>query len=105
MGRIRILSIFILALALLFIVRLYFLQVVDNRIYADRANKQYSQAASGIFDRGTIYFTGKDGTLFSAATLKSGYTIAINPELITNPEDAFKQLSPILSAQAGISLD
>jgi cell division protein FtsI/penicillin-binding protein 2 len=96
MGRIRLLSVCILALALLFIVRLYFLQVVDNHIYLDKANKQYSQSSSGIFDRGTIYFTAKDGTLVSAATLKAGYTVAINPELIKNPEAVFTTLSSLL---------
>jgi cell division protein FtsI/penicillin-binding protein 2 len=97
MGRIRLLSFFIITLALIFIVRLYFLQVVDNRLYLDKANKQYSQSATGIFDRGTIYFTAKDGSLVSAATLKSGYTIAINPELMEDPESAYTQLSQIIT--------
>lgn len=95
MGRIRLISFFILSLACLFIVRLYFLQVVDNRIYLDKANRQYSQSASGIFDRGTIYFTSKDGELVSAATLKTGYTVAINPEILKNPEDVYQKLNTI----------
>lgn len=93
MGRIRLLSFFILALALLFIVRLYMLQIVDSQIYVDKANRQYSQSASGIFNRGVIYFTAKDGSLVSAATLKSGNTIAINPQLLENAEDAYLKLS------------
>ncbi len=96
MGRIRILSFFILALALIFIVRLYFLQVVDNDIYLQKANRQYSQSASGVFNRGTVYFTAKDGSLVAAASLKSGVTVAINPEVLKGPEAAFNELNPVL---------
>ena len=92
--RIRLLSFFILALAIFFIVRLYFLQVVDHQVYLDRANHQYSQSASGIFDRGAIYFTAKDGSLVAAATLKSGFTISINPEILKDPQPESTTLIP-----------
>jgi len=82
-------------MACLIIGRLYFLQVVNNQLYLDKANRQYSQSASGIFDRGTIYFTNKDGSLVSAATLKSGVTVAINPEILKDPESAYQQLNAI----------
>jgi stage V sporulation protein D (sporulation-specific penicillin-binding protein) len=105
MGRIRLISLLILVIALLFIGRLYFLQVVDNQIYLDKGNRQYSQSAGGIFDRGTIYFTDKTGNQVAAATLQSGFTVAINPEILKNPETVYTQINAIMSAHGDAPLD
>jgi cell division protein FtsI/penicillin-binding protein 2 len=94
--RIRIISICILLFALLLIVRLYILQVVDHDTYIDKADRQYTSTAQKIFSRGTISFQNKDGTLVSAATLKSGYIVAVNPEVMQDPEDAYKKLDALL---------
>ena len=95
-GRIRFVSICILIFAFLLIGRLYVLQIVDNDFYLNKADRQYSSSSIKIFDRGTIFFQNKDGSLVSAATLEAGFIIAINPEILKNPEDVYKTLNEII---------
>ena len=111
-SRIRVISLFIFAFALLIIARLYFLQVVESGLYSDKADRQYVSSGSGIFNRGSIFFQNKDGSLVSAATLQSGYIIAINPEVLQNPESVYSKLNEIVPidhdsfiAKAGKQLD
>ena len=94
--RIRLISGFVFLFALLIIVRLYFLQIVDHGIYLNKADRQYMSSGSSLFDRGSIFFQDKDGNLISAATLKSGFIVAVNPEVLQNPEDVYQKLSAIL---------
>ena len=62
-SRLRFITGVILAIALFLIVRLYFVQVVQGKEYALRGQHQYVSASQQLYDRGTIYFTRKDGTL------------------------------------------
>lgn len=77
------------------IVRLYFLQVVYSQSYKMRADHQYSTPSQNIFDRGSIFFVDKNGVRSSAAMVTSGFFLAINPKVITLPEDVYKKLSAI----------
>lgn len=95
LNRIRIISIFILIFALLIISRLYFLQIVNWDVYEDKANKQYSSTSKNIFNRGSIFFQNKDGSLVSAATLKSGFIITINPQILKDPEIVYQKVNEI----------
>ena len=94
--RIRVLSGIILAFALLLIVRLYFLQIVSNDVFSEKADRQYTQSVATSFDRGTIYFTNKDGSETTAATLKTGFTIALNPTKITDAEGTYTKLNALV---------
>ncbi len=94
--RIRFITIGVLVIALLLIVRLYVVQVADGRAYTERAEQQYVRSVKGLFDRGTVYFTTKDGTRVSAATLKTGYTLAVSPDMVTDAEGAYEKLSSIV---------
>lgn len=58
-----------------------------------RAERQYVSALVAPFDRGSVFYTRKDGTQISAATLASGFTLAINPSQIDNPEEVYQRLS------------
>ncbi|MBX4199940.1 penicillin-binding protein 2 [Candidatus Parcubacteria bacterium] len=66
--------------------KLYFVQVVSSDIYKEKAEHQYV-AGANYFDRGTIYFSSKDGTLVPGASVKSGFVLAINPEILTLNSD------------------
>lgn len=83
----------IIIFAVLIIFRLYTVQIVNADYYATRADRQYLGPNRDVFDRGSIYFTSKDGDEIAAATLKTGYKIAINPSVITEPEDVFNNLA------------
>ncbi len=94
--RLRIISICLLCFAAVLIGRLYILQVVNSEVYSSKADKQYSSTSKNIFTRGTIFFQSKDGTPVSAATLKSGFIVAVNPEILKNPEEAYAKLNELL---------
>ena len=83
----------ILLFAVLLIIRLYFLQIVDGDYYSNKADRQYLGPNNDVFDRGSIYFTSRDGSEIAVATLKTGYKIAVNPSVIKNPEAIYNNLA------------
>ncbi len=91
-SRLRLVLAFIFLAALIILIRLYFVQIVHGQDYSLKADRQFASGGSGLFDRGSIYFTRKDGTLISAATLSTGFLVAINPQTLTNPETAYDAL-------------
>lgn len=93
--RVRILSGAIITLAFLLIIRLYFVQIVHGQSYQQQALSQYVQAAPDMEDRGTIFFTERDGTHQSAAVMQTGWRIAINPRLVLDPEAAYAAINAI----------
>lgn len=95
-GRIRIISIGVIFFALLLGVKLYYVQIVSGDAFNDRADRQYIRPVGGMYDRGTVFFEAKDGTLMAAASLKTGFTLAINPKLLKNPQSIYDRLSKIL---------
>lgn len=94
--RIRLLFLLVVAAALVLASNLYMVQIVKGEIYKDKAERQYISPSDSIFNRGKIYFSNKDGTLLSAASVKTGFTLAISPKKLTNPQDAYKKLSAII---------
>ncbi len=91
--RIRILAGIIVAIVLLVIVRLYFLQIAHGEAYRVEANDQYVRSSRDIFNRGSIYFTKRTGERIAAASLKSGYLLAIHPNQIQDAEEIYTALS------------
>jgi len=91
--RIRLLIIFFLLFSLTLLGKLYYVQIVRADQYREEANKQYSLPAGNIFDRGSIFFQDKDGNNISAATLKSGFIIALNPKILESPDKTYEILS------------
>src|SRR3989344_1589478 len=94
-GRIRFISFLIIIFALILIGRRYFVQVINGEEYRVRADRQYVQSTYDYFNRGTIYFETKDGEPFLAASLKTGYIVAMNPSLIENKEETLAKLREI----------
>ncbi|MDD3531158.1 MAG: penicillin-binding protein 2 [Candidatus Pacebacteria bacterium] len=94
-SRIRLVLLFIILIALAVFTRLYFIQIVHGDDYSQKADRQFAAGGSGLFDRGAIYFTRKDGTLISAATLATGFLVAINPQTLSDPEAAYAALSTV----------
>ena len=84
--RIRILLGVIVTVVLILVVRLYTLQITNGEAYTQEANHQYMRSARDIFDRGSIYFTHKDGARIAAASLRTGYLLAIDPTRIEDPD-------------------
>jgi cell division protein FtsI/penicillin-binding protein 2 len=72
-------------------------QLVEGAAYQERARKQYVNTAEDIFDRGTIYYTTKDGEKVGAASMKSGYVLAVNPTVITDADALYEKLDPFIA--------
>ena len=95
--RIRIVFFGILAVALIIAGRLYYLQIMRSGEYAEEASRQHVAKGLALFDRGSMYFTRKDGTLMSAASLATGYAVGVNPQKIADPEAAYAALAEVAS--------
>lgn len=95
-SRIRVIAGFVLFFAVLYISRLYYLQVIHGEDYAREAEQQYVATVPNLYDRGTIYFTEKDGKLVAAATISSGFLIAITPDAIVDPEKTFEKIAAVI---------
>ncbi len=96
--RIRIVIGVFVFVVLIMIVRLASIQLVHGGEYALKADRQFAAQSGGLFDRGSIYFTRKDGTLISAATLATGFLVALNPQLLTDPEGVYEAVSSVASS-------
>ncbi|MDQ3014541.1 MAG: penicillin-binding protein 2 [bacterium] len=95
--RIRIISIFTILFGVMLVTKLYFVQIVRGEVFSEKADRQYTRPVGGVFNRGNIYFQAKDGSLMPAALLKTGYTIAINPKLLKNPEYVYQEISKLMN--------
>lgn len=95
--RIRVIAIGFALLGLLCISRLYYLQVVKGAYYAERAANEFTLPDS-LFDRGTIYFTTKDGARIAAATTLAGVALGINPQKLpaTSTEAVYRKLNEVV---------
>ena len=101
-NRIRLIFIGFVLLALLMIVRLYFLQIVFGENYSEKADRQYVSVSSDTFDRGSIFFKDKNNNLISVAGLGTGYIVAINNKnTATDTSEYYSKLSKILTLDAG----
>lgn len=94
--RLRIVSFAVIVVALLITSRLYFVQVIQGEEFALRAERQYVSSSQELFDRGAIYFTRKDGTLISAATLTNGFLLAIDPGALEDASGVFEKVSALV---------
>jgi len=91
--RIRILLIFFCLWAVVLGFKLYTIQIVRGEEYAALLDRQYALAAAPVFDRGSIFFESKAGSRVSAATMKEGYNLVMNPMLLQNPAQVYEALS------------
>ncbi len=93
--RARILSGCFVLVALLFVARLYFIQVVHGAAYQNNAHAQYVKPDPDTGSRGNIFFTAKDGELVSAAVMQAGFRIAIKPNEIKDADALYRQLNAL----------
>ncbi len=95
LSRIRIIWGAIALVALVYTARLWWLQVVRADVYTQQADHQYAAGSGGVYDRGSIFFSSRDGKLISAASLESGLILAIKPDTIPDVAQAYKELSAV----------
>jgi cell division protein FtsI/penicillin-binding protein 2 len=95
-ARVRLVTFFALGIAAILIGRLYYLQVIEGKAYAARANAQFVEPSTPLTDRDSIYFTDKDGNQITAATLDDGFTLAVNPTKVVNAEALYQTLNALV---------
>lgn len=96
-NRLRFISFLVILASLALITRLYFVQLVYGQDYREKAEHQYT-APANYFDRGSIYFSTKNGDLVPAAAIESGFIIAINTKLLdqTKIEETYERINSIV---------
>lgn len=92
--RIRVITLAVVLLGLALIGRLYHLQVMSHDRFVAEGQKQYVHTVQELYDRGSIYFTTRDGEKIAAATVKSGYVLAVDPNKVTNASATYEALAP-----------
>ncbi len=91
--RIWVLSGLVLIVVVFLLSRLWFLQIMEGSDFRVRAERQYFRPGESVWSRGAIFFNSRDGKTLAAATLKTGYTLAINPKLLQNSAEAFEKIN------------
>ncbi|MBI5470026.1 penicillin-binding protein 2 [Candidatus Kaiserbacteria bacterium] len=91
--RIRALGAVSVLIALLLLVRLYFVQIVHGADYRDDASAQYVSHSPDTETRGSIFFTTKDGDHPTAAQMNSGWRIAIKPADIVDARATYDEIA------------
>jgi len=95
-GRIKIVSFFVVLGILVLLGRMFVLQVSQHDFFVVQAEQMYVSQSS-IFDRGSIFLSSRESSPIALASVVRGSTLAIDPTLISNPESVFSVLEPFLS--------
>src|SRR3989344_4735318 len=95
-NRIRIAAFFVLAIFLLIAYRLFDLQILNFKKFRELSSEPIF-FQSKIEKRGEIYFSGKDSRLSTAASIKKGHLLYINPRVLEDSASAFLALSPFFT--------
>lgn len=100
--RIRFILGVIVLVALILLVRLYSIQIIHGEDFNIQADRQYVRPNQNLFDRGRIIFESRDGIQWSAATLKTGFTVSINPSILKDSQETYQKLSDIIEIDSEI---
>jgi cell division protein FtsI/penicillin-binding protein 2 len=94
-NRIQIIIVAVAILGGFIVIRLFSLQIINSKDYRARAQRQYVTPSGNVFDRGTIYFTSKDGTTVAAAMVQDGFKAAVIPSQVTNQEQTYAAINAV----------
>lgn len=103
--RIRIILGCVVFVALVIVTKLFFVQIISGSEYSATADRQYIKPQTSNFDRGSIFFSSKDGIKIAAATVKDGYNLSINPKNIKDENQVYTALSQYMDIDKNVFLD
>jgi cell division protein FtsI/penicillin-binding protein 2 len=92
-GRVRLVFFALVFFALILVYRLYTIQIVSGEEFSVKGDQQYLKPSSALLNRGTVYFTSKDGELLTAAFQQTGNLVIINPTLVKDPEAVYERIN------------
>ena len=84
----------VVGFSLLLIANLFFLQIIQGDMYRERSEHQYLGYSGNTFNRGTIFFQGREDSLSIAAGQKRGWKLVVNAQKVTREE--LRELYPLL---------
>jgi len=93
--RIRVISVLAIFIALILVVRLYVVQIAKGEEYKQTGERQYVHTVHDLYNRGSIYFTTKNDEKVSAATIQSGFLLAVDPTKITDVDRTYEALNGV----------
>lgn len=94
--RIRIVAGAMCTVAFLLVVRSYVVQIAHGEQYSQQAEAQYTRTSTDLYNRGSIYFSTRDGAPLSAAAIKAGYVLALDPSRITAPALVCEEVTKVI---------
>lgn len=103
--RIRYITGIVLFFIFILIVRLYIVQILHGKTYKESGESQYVHTVQDLYKRGSIYFTTKDNEKVSAATIKTGYLLAIDPSKLGDIEKTYTALNALISIDHDIFIE
>jgi len=95
--RIRLVTGALCIAALVLVGRSYQLQIVEGAHFREQAESQYVRETTNLYNRGSIFFTTRDGTTLSAAAVQGGYTLAVNPAMVTDAPVLCQAISQLIA--------
>ena len=104
-ARVRFLSFLLVLFALVLIGKLYNVQIVRGEEYSQKADRQYSKPESRIFSRGGIFFENRGAEPFKAATLNACFIVALQPNKISDPEAAWREINAVIPIEREVFLE
>lgn len=90
--------------AVLVAARLYMVQVVRADTFAARADRQYTEGTVP-FERGTIFFSSKQGDAVAAASQQSGFALSVNAGRVSDASALFDTLAPFATLERSVFLE
>ncbi len=103
--RYRIIAGCVFFVALVIVSRLFYIQIIQGSDYVLKGDRQYQRPNDSVFDRGSIFYTSKDGIKIAAATIKDGYNLSLNPKVITDPKQAFDAVSQYIDLDEEVFIE
>lgn len=94
-ARLKFISILFILIAGLFIYKLFDVQVLNAEYYQNEGDRQYATPAKNIFERGSIFFQKRDGSLVSAASQVSGFKVAIDNTKLKNADSVYEKINSV----------
>jgi len=102
--RIRVVIAALLLISFALLSRSYYVQVIHAADYETQASAQYVRNSTDLYNRGSIFFTTRDGARLSAAAIKSGYVLAVDPSRVTDATSLCAGVSQLVTIDSELCI-
>ena len=82
----------VVAIVILIIARLFFLQIIDGSLYRNKADRVYSGKVASVSDRGDIVMVGRSGMRVQLAGQLQVYKLYIEPKAVVDEPSVLQSI-------------